>query len=162
MIALQSNLIFWTIVSFGLLVLLLGKFGVGPLVQVLEARERRIRESIEQAEHARLEAERLLKEYEEKLAEARAEAQKFIAEGKQLGENLRAEIKAKADEEVKLMIAKAEDQINRDVEQAIKELRTEVGDLSVTLAAKVIEKELDKAAHEQLIESYLSEVGRLS
>lgn len=162
MIELNQPLIVYTAIAFAILVFALAKFGFGPIVNMLDEREKKIRESIEQAEHARLEAERVLKGYEEKLAEARAEAQKFIAEGKQLGENLRAEIKAKADEEAKLMIAKAEEQISRDVEQAIKELRTEVGDLSVTLAAKVIEQELDKAAHEQLIEKYLSEVGRLS
>ncbi|HCG98634.1 MAG: ATP synthase F0 subunit B [Candidatus Aquicultor primus] len=162
MIELNQPLIVYTAIAFAFLVFALAKFGFGPIVSMLDEREKKIRESIEQAEHARLESERLLRDYEEKLAEARAEAHKIIAEGKQLGENLRAEIKTKADEEVKLMIAKAEDQINRDVEQAIKELRTEVGDLSVTLAAKVIEKELDKAAHEQLIENYLSEVGRLS
>ncbi|MDP2211322.1 MAG: F0F1 ATP synthase subunit B [Candidatus Aquicultor sp.] len=162
MIELNQPLIIYVTLAFIVLVIALAKFGFGPIVNMLDEREKTIRESIEQAENARLEAERMLKGYEEKLAEARAEAHKIIAEGKQLGENLRAEIKTKADEEVKLMIAKAEDQINRDVEQAIKELRTEVGDLSVTLAAKVIEKELDKAAHEQLIESYLSEVGHIS
>jgi len=158
---LNQPLIVYTTIAFGLLVILLGKFGFGPLVQVLEARERKIRESIEQAEHARLEAEKLLKDYEDKLAEARAEAQKFIAEGKELGENLRADIVNKAEEEAKRMIAKAEEQINKDVEQAIKELRSEVANISVDLASKVIEQELDKNAHEQLIEKYLSEVGRL-
>ncbi len=157
---LNQPLIVYTTIAFGLLVLLLGKFAFGPLVQILEAREKKIRDSIEQAEHARLEAERLLKEYEEKLAEARAEAQKFIAEGKQLGENLRQEIVNKADEEGKRMIAKADEQIQRDVEQAIKELRAEVGNISVDLASKVIEAELDKNAHDKLIEQYLSEVGR--
>ncbi|MHB8840764.1 MAG: F0F1 ATP synthase subunit B [Candidatus Aquicultor sp.] len=160
MIALNQPLIVYTAIAFFLLVVLLGKFGFGPIVQMLDARERKIRESIEQAEHARLEAERLLRDYEEKLAEARAEAQKFIAEGKQLGENLRQEIVNKADEEGKRMIAKADEQIQRDVEQAIKELRAEVGNISVELASKVIEAELDKNAHEQLIEKYLSEVGR--
>ncbi|HZD60404.1 MAG TPA: F0F1 ATP synthase subunit B [Anaerolineae bacterium] len=161
MVDLLPNLMFWTAVSFLILVLLLGKFGFKPLAQILESRERKIRESIEQAENARLEAERLLREYEEKLAEARAEAQKFIAEGKQLGDNLRVEILGKAEEEAKRVVAKAEEQINRDVEQAIKELRAEVADISVSLASKVIEAELDKNAHDQLIEKYLSEVGRL-
>jgi len=161
MIELNQPLIVWTILAFGVLVFALAKFGFGPLVNVLDERERKIRESIEQAEEARLESERLLREYEEKLAEARAEAQKFIAEGKQLGESIRAEIMGKAEEEAKRLVAKAEEQINRDVEQAIKELRAEVADISVSLASKVIEQELDKNAHEQLIEKYLSEVGRL-
>lgn len=152
---------FWTAVTFLILVLLLGKFGFAPLVQVLESRERKIRESLEQAENARLEAERLLREYEEKLAEARKEAQKFISEGKELGDKLRADIVAKSEEEGKRIIAKAEEQINRDVEQAIKELRTEVANLSVDLASKVIERELDQNSHEELIQKYLDEVGRL-
>lgn len=161
MVDLFGNLVFWTAVSFLILVFLLGKFGFKPLVEVLESRERKIRESLEGAENARLEAEKLLKEYEAKLAEARAEAQKFISEGKELGEKIRADIVQKSDEEAKRIIAKAEEQINRDVEQAIKELRAEVANITVDLASKVIEQELDKNAHEQLIEKYLSEVGRL-
>lgn len=161
MVSLLGNLMFWTAVTFIILVLLIGKFGFGPLVQILESRERKIRESIEQAENARLEAERLLREYEEKLAEARKEAQNFIAEGKALGDKMKAEIVQKSEEEAKRIVAKAEEQINRDVEQAIKELRTEVANLSVDLASKVIERELDQNAHEALIEKYLSEVGRL-
>lgn len=161
MIELNQPLIVYTTIAFAILVFALGKFGFGPIVQLLDARERKIRESIEQAEHARLEAERLLRDYEERLAEARAEAQKFIAEGRQLGDNLRVEIVNKAEEEAKRMVAKAEEQINRDVEQAIKELRSEVADISVSLASRVIEAELDKNAHDQLIEKYLSEVGRL-
>jgi len=143
MIELNQPLIVYTTIAFVILVFALGKFGFGPIVQMIDARERKIRESIDQAEHARVEAERLLRDYEDKLAEARAEAQKLIAEGKELGESLRAEIIQKSEEEAKRMIAKAEEQINRDVEQAIKELRTEVANLSVDLASKVLEKELD-------------------
>ncbi len=160
MVEVFGNLMFWTAVSFLILVLLLGRYGFKPLAEILASRERKIRESLEGAENARLEAERLLREYEEKLAEARAEAQKFIAEGKSLGENLRAEIMQKSEEEAKRMIAKAEEQINRDVDQAIKELRAEVATLSIDLASKVIEKELNQNTHEELIDKYLSEVGR--
>lgn len=162
MLELQTTLIFWVIVSFGIMVLVLAKFAFPPLVKVLEDRERKIRESIEQAEQIKTDAEHLLKGYEEKLAEARAEAQKMIADGKELGERIRAEIVQKSEEEAKRMIAKAEEQINLDVEQARKDLRAEVGSISVDLASKVIERELDMKSHEELIEKYLSEVGSKS
>ncbi|MBI4733782.1 MAG: F0F1 ATP synthase subunit B [Rubrobacteridae bacterium] len=115
MLELQTSLIFWVIVSFGIMVLVLAKFAFPPLVKVLEDREKKIRESIEQAEQIKADAEQLMKDYEEKLAEARAEAQKIIADNKELGEQIRAEIVQKSEEEAKRMIAKAEEQINLEV-----------------------------------------------
>jgi F-type H+-transporting ATPase subunit b len=158
---LQENLVFWTVISFGILLLILWKFGFKPITDILEQRERRIRESLEQAEHTRTEAERLLREYEARLEKARQEAQKLIGEGKELGERLKEEIIKKAQAEADKIINEAREQIERDSEQAIAELRAEAATLSIELASKIIERSLRPEDHEELIKKYLGGVGKL-
>ncbi|MCL4500029.1 MAG: F0F1 ATP synthase subunit B [Chloroflexi bacterium] len=153
---------FWTAVSFGILLLVLWKFGLGPISGMVEEREKRIRESLEQAEHTRLEAERLLREYEERLAAARAEAQSLVAESKRLGESLREEIVDKAEDEATRLLERAREQIARDTESAILELRGEVAELSVDIASKIIDRSLSEKDHLELIKAHLGEVEQLT
>ena len=158
----ETGQIFWTADSFGILLIVLWRFGLGPITGIIEEREKRIRESLEQAERTRLEAERLLRDYEEKLAVARAEAQNLIAEGRRMGESIREEIVAKADEEAARMLERAREQIARDTETAILELRKSVGDLAVELASKMVDRSLSKEDHLELIKQHIGEVEQLA
>ncbi|MCL5291671.1 MAG: F0F1 ATP synthase subunit B [Actinobacteria bacterium] len=158
----ETGQMFWTAISFGVLLLVLWRFGLGPITDMLAEREKRIRESLEQAEHTRLEAERLLRDYEERLAAARAEAQNLIAEGRRLGESLRQEIVTKADEEASRMLTRAREQIARDTESAILELKREVGELSVEIASRIIDRSLTPSDHLELIKGHLGEVEQLT
>lgn len=158
----ETGQMFWTAISFGILVLFLWRFGLGPISGMIEEREKRIRESLEQAEHTRQEAERLLREYEERMAAARAEAQNLIAEGKNLGENLREEITARAEAEAARMLERAREQIARDTEAAVTELRNEVGVLAVELASKIIDRSITEQEHMELIKEHLAEVEQLA
>ena len=155
----ESSLIIWTIISFGVLLLLLSKFALRPLLDVMDKREKRIRESLETAEHARLEAERLLKEHEEHLAKAREESQEIIAQGKKLGEGMKQEIVDKAREQADSMIEKAQIAINKQRDEALDELQKKVAGLSIEIASKIIERSLNSKDHQKLIEDYLSKVG---
>ncbi|MHB0976678.1 MAG: F0F1 ATP synthase subunit B [Candidatus Aquicultorales bacterium] len=158
----ETGQMFWTAVSFTVLLIVLAKFGLKPISGMVEEREKKIRESLDQAEHTRVEAERLLRDYEERLAAARAEAQNLITEGKRLGESLREEIVTKAEDEATRLLSKAREQIARDTETAILELRREVGELSVELASKIVDRSLDRDAHLELIKSHLGEVEQLT
>lgn len=77
-----SSLIFWEIVSFGILLFILYKYAFPGILSVLEEREKKIKDSLEQAEHHRSEAERRLKEYEAKLSAAGKEAEAILAAAK--------------------------------------------------------------------------------
>ncbi len=158
----EEGLIIWEIIAFVGLFLILRRFAWGPLLGILSERENKIRESVEKAEETRVEAERLMDDYKKQLAEARAEAQQIVEQGRKFGETMKEEIVAKARQEAEQVAAKASDEIAREKEAAVAELQRRVADLTIEAASKVVNKSLDKQAHEQLIDEYLSQVGNLS
>ena len=86
-----SSLIFWEILSFGILFFLLYKYAFPSLLGMLEEREKKIKDSLDQAERHRSEAERRLKEYEAKLATAAKDAEALLAQAKERAQRLMEE-----------------------------------------------------------------------
>jgi len=129
---------------------------------MLDKRSNSIRESLERAEETKVEAERLLTDYKQQMAEARTEAAKVIDQGRKVGESMRAEIIAKANEEAAVIVAKAKEEIDGERSAAAADLQKQVAELSVAIAGKIIGEKLDAAAHEKLIDRYLAEVGGLN
>src|SRR5882672_1191121 len=97
--SINTGLIFWTIVVFGILLVLLWKLGLPALLKSVEERERRIQQQLEEAERARAEAVRLLEEHKRTIAGARAEAQEIVAKAKSVAEKERETLLAKARQE---------------------------------------------------------------
>ncbi|MDH4194200.1 MAG: ATP synthase F0 subunit B, partial [Nitrospirota bacterium] len=83
-----SSLIFWELLSFGILFWVLYKFAFPPILQTLENRERKIKENLDQAEQNRAAAEQKLKEYEAKLQTAAKEVETIMSEAKQKAQRL--------------------------------------------------------------------------
>lgn len=144
---------------FIVLLALLRMYAWNPLMNVMKQREEHIASEIETAEKNREEAERYLAESKEELRKTREEAQAIIENAKQLSEKQGKEIVAKAKEEAERIKKEALAEIEREKEEAINSLKEQVASLSVMIAAKVIEKELDEKAQEELIRDYLKEVG---
>src|SRR2546426_11678517 len=94
--SINTGLIFWTIVVFGVLLALLWKFGWPAILKAVEERERRIQQQLEEAERGRAEAARLLEEQRRTLAAARAEVQEMIAKAKTVAEKERETLLAQA------------------------------------------------------------------
>ncbi len=153
--------VLWTLVIFGLVLFVLGKFAWGPLLEVLQKREDFIRESLESAKEDRDAAEARLKEYEERLNSARAEATAIVEEGRRDAEVLRHRVESEAQEEAEKSLARARREIDIAKETAVKELYELSGKLAVDIASQVIGRELDVADHERLIKESISEIGQL-
>src|SRR6266568_4647464 len=112
--SINTGLIFWTIVVFGILLVLLWKLGLPALLKSVEERERRIQQQLEEAERARAEAVRLLEEHKRAIAGARAEAQEIVAKAKSVAEKERETLLAKARQEYEqLLEANLDSQANR-------------------------------------------------
>jgi F-type H+-transporting ATPase subunit b len=141
----------WTLVVFGLVVFLLGKYAWGPILTRLQEREGFIRDSLSQAKADRLAAEAQLKAYEDKLAHARAEATKIVEEGRRDAEAVKARIELTAREESDRMIARAKREIDLARDTAVKDLYTMAGRLATDAASRIIRKELKGEDHERLI-----------
>jgi F-type H+-transporting ATPase subunit b len=150
------------ILAFAVLFVFLWKFAFPPLTGMLDKRATTIRESLEKAENTRVEAERLLGEYKQQLDDARQESAKVIEQGRKVAESMKAEIVAKANEEREAMLAKAREEIGAEKKAAIAELRSQVADLSVAVAGKILGSQISAADHAELIERYVAEVGGLS
>lgn len=150
----------WGSIAFLLVVLALLKFAFPRMNAALQERTRRIQGQIEDAERTKREADQVLAEYRAKLNEARAEVQRIIDEGKKTAESLRADIVAKAETEAREIVARAQADVAGERDRAIQSLRETLGDLSVQLAARVIEKELRSTdEHRALVDRAIAELA---
>ena len=147
------------ILTFLLMLAILARYVYPRIVEVAEARQRAIAEQLQQAERAKTEADAVLKEAQARLDEARKTAQGVIDGASKSGEQLRQELRQKADEEAKRTIDNARKQIVAEREQAIRSARTEVANLVVTATEKVIGENLDDRKHRELIDRAIEEVA---
>lgn len=152
----NGGLIIWTLVIFGLLLLVLGKFVWPVILKQIEEREKRIRQQLDDAGKANADAQKLLADYQARLARAQAEASELVAQGRQAGEQLREEMVAKGRAEQEELLERARREIALERDRAIAELRREAVDLSIAAATKVIEKNLDTEADRKLVTDYLA------
>jgi F-type H+-transporting ATPase subunit b len=150
----------YSLFIFIILFLLLRRYAFGYLMRMMQERQDKIAEDIATAEKSRLEAQQLMKEQEAALNEARQDAQKVLENARQTSEKQAEKIISDARAEVEQFKKVARAEIEREKEQAIEALRAQVGTLSVMLATKVIEKELDEEQQQKLISDYLAEVGK--
>lgn len=151
--------IVYQLLAFLVLLALLRKYAFGPLMGIMKKREEHITSEIESAETSRKEAEGILAEQKETLKQARVEAQQLIESAKKTGEQQEKDIIAAAREEATRLKESALKDIEREKDQAITALREQVASLSVLIATKVIEKEINEKDQEKLINEYIQEVG---
>ena len=147
------------LITFLVMMVVLARWVYPEVVKLAEARQRTIAELLTEAEKSRAEAEASLKEAEAKLNEARKTAQSVIEAATKSGEQLRQELKQKAEEEAKRMTAAARKEIEAERERAIQSVRNEVAGLVIAATEKVIGETLDDAKHKQLIERAIAEVA---
>jgi F-type H+-transporting ATPase subunit b len=153
------GLMFWTLLTFILLLVLLSRFAWKPIMNGIKSREVSIENALAEAKKAREEMKNLKSENEALLAEARAERDRILKEGREIREKMVADAKGQAQEEARLIVSNAKDSIEKEKLAAMKELREQVVDLALQAATKILKKELDdKSAQEQLVESYLNDV----
>jgi F-type H+-transporting ATPase subunit b len=149
----------YQILAFGVLLLLLKKFAFGPIMDMMEKREQHVADQISSAEKNREESEKFLAEQREAIQEARQEAKEIVENSKKMSDQQANDVLENARKEAERMKQNALAEINTEKEQAISALREQVSTLSVLVASKVIEKELDEKEQEKLIQDTLKEVG---
>jgi ATP synthase, F0 subunit b len=147
------------LVTFLIMLAILARYVYPEVVKVAEARQRAIADQLKEAEQARTEAEQRLKEAEAKLTDARKTAQGVIDAATKSGEQLRQELKQKAEEESKRTVEAARKEIEAERERAVQSVRSEVANLVVAATEKVIGETLDDDKHRQLIDQAIAEVA---
>ncbi len=158
LVQLDPGLFIWTIVTFLVLLTLLAKFAWGPLLQALESRQNAIRKSLDDAQQARQELERLNQESAQIIRQARVDAETIVTKSRADAERLREEMKQKARSEADGIVKNAERQIQLETQRALQQIRHEAIDLSVQIASKLLQRNLTKEDNERLIEDALKQV----
>jgi F-type H+-transporting ATPase subunit b len=147
------------LVAFAILFFFMLKWVLPRFKQVLEDRRVLIQGEMEKAESTRVEADHILEEYRQNLAGARDEANRIIEEARKTADQLRRDIQAKAEQESEGIVAHAQEEIRAERDRVFAELRSQVGDIAVELAGRVVGESLDKSTHERLIDEYIDQVA---
>ncbi len=140
----DSGLLFWMLISFGIVVFVLAKFGFPIILKMVEERKEFIEDALLKAEKARTELDSVKAEAELILDKARKEHQQIMNEASQLREVLIQEAKTKAIGEADKIIENARLQIQNEKDDAIRDIRKQVAALSVDIAEKVLRSKLEK------------------
>jgi len=154
-----SSLIFWEVVSFGILLWVLYKVAFPPILKILEERERKIRESLEQAERHRSEAERKLQEYEAKLNAASRDAEAVIAQAKERAQRLLEENEQRLAADAERIKEDTAREIDHERRKAIQEIRAQTTDIALLVAEKVVGRTLNDQDHRRLADEALEAVA---
>jgi F-type H+-transporting ATPase subunit b len=159
MLEINSGLILWTILTFVIVLIILRKAAWKPLLGALSAREESIRASLRDAEDARGEAARLLEENRRQLAQVEEQSRRIIKEGRDMGERLKAELLEKANATTRGMIEQAKQEIHREKDAALIQLRSEATDLVIAAAGKILDANLDTPKQRQLADAAIREIA---
>ena len=154
----NGGLMFWTLVTFIVLLIILGRLVFPKITAAVEAREKALEEAIEGAKRDREAAAQALAEQQRQIEAARNEAQQIIAQGRQTGEQVRAHMIEETRQQQQQMLETARREIEQEKDRAIAEMRREAIDLAIAGASKVIEKNLDDQSNRKIVESFLSSI----
>ncbi len=154
----DPGLFIWTIITFLVLLVLLRKFAWGPLLQALAARQETIRKSLDDAQAAKRELERLNSESAQIIKTAHAEGEAIVSRSWADAEKLREEMKQKARGEADAILKENLRQIELETGRALRQIRGEVADLSVAIATKFIQRNFSKDDNDRLVQETLRQL----
>ena len=154
----EPGLMIWTLITFGVAVLILTMFAFKPLQKALDERRQSIQDSMDAAEQTRVEAQRLLQEYKATLAKVRGESEEILERSRTTGEHAKAEIMAEAKAQSERILEKAREQVERDTRAALRELKGQIAELTALATAKVAASSLSAADQQRLIDEALAEL----
>jgi len=150
------GLVFWTVITFLILLFILKKFAWKPILGAVSSREESIKEALAAAEAARREMENLQADNEKILQEARAERELMMKDARDLKNKMIADAKEEAQATASKIIAQAQAAIESEKKAAVAELKSQVASLSLEIAEKVVKQELsDKSSQQKLVEDML-------
>jgi len=154
----DPGLFIWTIITFLVLLALLAKFAWTPLLTALEGRQESIRKSLDDAQQAKQELERLHHESAQIIRQARLDAESIVTQSRTDAARLREELRQRAKAEADGIVKNAERQIQLETTRALQQIRHEAVDLSVSIASKLLQRNVSKEDNERLIAEALKQV----
>lgn len=154
----ETNELIAGIVAFAIVFFFVWKWALPAINRTLEARQQAIVGRLDDAEKAKLDAEKLRTDYERQLAEARNKGNQLIEDARKTAEQLKNDVVARAEAEAQAILAKAREEAGTEKARAMAEARQEVANLTVDLAEKVVGQSLDRETQLGLVERYIAEL----
>lgn len=155
----ELNEIIWGGLAFLVLLAAMIRWGFPLVRSTMNARTATIQADLDAAQTARAEATQLKQQHETELAELRADANKMIDEARQEAAAVRADLQARAEADIAETRRRADADVAAARQRALGDLQSEINDIVVGAAERVVEHNLDRDAQRQLIESYIASVG---
>lgn len=156
----NPGVILWTVVTFIFLLFILKKIAWKPILNSLNERENFIKESLEKADVAKKEAEKLIVDNKASIIKAEEEAQKIIDQSREYAEKLKTQILDESKMQSKKMIDDAAHEIERKNAEAFIKLKDQVADIAVQAAEKILRENLDKEKQIKLVSNYLKDLSK--
>jgi F-type H+-transporting ATPase subunit b len=151
--------LFWaTLVLFAIFAFVMAKLAWNPLLAMIEEREKGVRDSVEGAQRASTEAQALLAQHHELLREAGRQREEIIKRSIADAEQLKADLSAQARNEADQILRKAKEQIEREKQLAIQELRGQVADLAIEAASRIVTSSLTPEAQRKLVHEFIEKL----
>jgi F-type H+-transporting ATPase subunit b len=158
LLSIDATLLWATLVVFALFAWILGKFAWGPLLKIVDEREKTIREQVDAAQQAAADSKHLLVQHQEVLRGAGREREEVLAKALKEADTLRVDFVAKARAEADQILARAREQMQREKDQAIAELRAQVADIAVEATSRIVKSSLTEEAQRKLVDDYIKEL----
>lgn len=157
-----SPLVFWSIVSFGILLFILYKFALPPVLEILDERSNRIKGDLEKGDALKAELEAMKKDYQKKLSDAEAQANQKLQEAIKEAKSFRDDILQEAKQQGEEIRKKAAQDIQHERKKAMAEIRDQVVSLSIVTATKILRHSLDENAARQIADDVIKDLGEMS
>ncbi len=156
----NPGLIFWTVVTFLILLLVLKKIAWKPILTALDQREKEIKDSLEKAEKAKEDAQKILEENQANLSKAEDEAKKIIEQSRTYAANLKEQLIKESKEQAKKIVDDASEEIQRRKDAAFDELKGQIAEIALNAAEKIMRENLDADKNKKIVDKYLNEVSK--
>jgi F-type H+-transporting ATPase subunit b len=158
LIEVDPGVVFWTVVTFILLLLILKKFAWKPILSALDQRESAIKESLERAEKVQEDANKVLEDNKAKLAEAEQESKRMIDQSREYAEKLKEQLIAESKEQAKKIVDDAKQEIEIEKEAAFNSLKAQIVDIAVKAAEKILKENIDKRKNDDIVKNYINDI----
>jgi F-type H+-transporting ATPase subunit b len=158
LIQVTPGLMIWTIVCFLVVLFVLKRWAFGPVQQMIDARRERIQSALDEADEARAEARALLEEHKKLIGQAKSESEDILSEARRIADAQRERVKVETEEDRQRRLEETRRQIEQATQQALGQIRDEVGKLSLLAAEKITRKSLTGPDQQRLIDEALAEI----
>ncbi len=158
LIQVTPGLMIWTIVCFLITFFVLKKVAFGRIQATIDERRQRIQDAIEEADRARAEARSLVEEHRALIGQAKSQAEEILSEARRVADAQRERVREETEEDRQRRLEETRRQIEQATQQALGQIRDEVGKLSLAAAEKITRKSLTGADQQRLIDEALAEI----